>query len=40
MIEAAQKGAAITMAIDHPAYRHQTEAIPEAHRASLVNDFD
>jgi hypothetical protein len=40
MIDAAQKGAAITMAIDHPAYRYQTEALPEAKRASLVKDFD
>lgn len=40
MIDAAKKGAAITMAIDHPAYRYQTEALPEAKRASLVKDLD
>jgi hypothetical protein len=40
MIAAAKKGAAITMAIDHPAYRYQTEALPEAKRASLVKDLD
>jgi hypothetical protein len=40
MIAAAKKGAAISMAIDHPAYRYQTEALPEAKRASLVKDLD
>ena len=40
MIDAAKKGAAITMAIDHPAYRYQTEALPEAKRASFVKDLD
>ena len=40
MIDAAKKGAAITMAIDHSAYRYQTEVLPEATRAALVKDFD
>ena len=40
MIAAAKKGAAISAAIDHPAYSYQTEALPEATRASLVNDLD
>jgi len=39
-IAAAKEGAAISIAIDHPAYRHQTDALPEATRASLVNDLD
>jgi len=40
MIAAAKKGAAISVAIDHPAYRYQTDALPEATRASLVKDLD
>ena len=40
MIAAAKKGAPISMAIDHPAYRYQTDALPEATRASLVKDLD
>jgi hypothetical protein len=40
MIAAAKEGAAISMAIDHPAYRYQTEALPEAKHASLVKDLD
>ena len=39
MIAAAKNGAPISMAIDHPAYRYQTDKLPEATRASLVNDF-
>ena len=34
------EGAAISMAIDHPAYRYQSDALPEATRASQVNDLD
>ena len=40
MIDSAKKGAAITMAIDHSAYRYQIEVLPEATRAALVKDFD
>jgi hypothetical protein len=40
MIAAAKNGDAISAAIDHPAYRFQTDALPEATRASLVNDLD
>ena len=40
MIAAAKEGAAISMAIDHPAYRYQTDALPDATRASLVKDLD
>jgi hypothetical protein len=40
MIAAAKGGAAISMAIDHPAYRYQTVALPEATRASLVGDLE
>jgi hypothetical protein len=40
MITAAKQGASISVAIDYPAYRYQTDALPESIRASLVNDFD
>ncbi len=40
MITAAKQGASISVAIDHPAYRYRTDALPESTRASLVNDFD
>ena len=40
MIAAVKKGAAISVAIDHPAYRYQTDALPEATRASLIKDLD
>lgn len=40
MIAAAQKGAAISAAINHPVYHYQTDALPEATRASLVEDLD
>jgi hypothetical protein len=39
MIAALKEGAPISMAIDHPAYRYQTDGLPEATRASLVNDL-
>ncbi|MFA7096964.1 MAG: DUF3501 family protein [Gammaproteobacteria bacterium] len=39
MIEAARNGAAISMGIDHPAYRYTVAAIPEPVRASLVEDL-
>ena len=40
MIAAAKKGAAISVSIDHPAYRYQTDALPEATRESLVKDLE
>jgi hypothetical protein len=40
MIAAAKDGAAISAAIDHPAYRYQTDALPEATRACIVGDLD
>jgi hypothetical protein len=40
MIAAAKNGDAISAAIDHPAYRFQTDALPEATRASLAGDLD
>jgi hypothetical protein len=40
MIAAAKEGAAISVAIDHPAYRYQTDVLPQATCASLVSDLD
>jgi hypothetical protein len=40
MIAAVKEGAAISAAIDHPAYRYQTGALPEATRASLAKDLN
>jgi hypothetical protein len=40
MVTVAKGGAAISAAIDHPAYRHQTSALPETVRQSLVKDLD
>jgi len=40
MIAAVKEGAAVSAAIDHPAYQHQTAALPEATRAALVKDLD
>lgn len=40
MVTAAKGGAAISAAIDHPAYRHRTGALPETVRESLVKDLD
>ena len=40
MISAAKQGAAISVAIEHPAYRYQTDVLPQSTRASLVADFD
>jgi hypothetical protein len=39
MIAAAQDGAAISMGIEHPAYCHQVEPVPDNVRASLVQDL-
>jgi hypothetical protein len=40
MIATAKGGAAISMAIDHPAYRYQTDALPESTRTALVSDLE
>lgn len=40
MIAAVKEGAAISVAINHPAYRYQTNPLPEATRASLVKDLN
>lgn len=39
MVAAAKQGAAIAMGIDHPEYRHEVTALPEANRVSLVADL-
>ena len=40
MIAAAKEGAPFSMAIDHTAYRYQTDVLPEETRASLVKDLE
>ena len=40
MIAAAKNGAAISIAIDHPAYNYQADALSEASRRSLVDDLN
>ena len=37
---AARDGAPIAVGIDHPAYSHRADPVPEAVRASLAADFD
>lgn len=39
MVAAAKQGAAIAIGIDHPEYREEVAALPEATRASLVADL-
>jgi hypothetical protein len=39
MVDAAKKGAAISMGIDHPAYNHEV-LLSESIRSSLVGDLD
>ena len=39
MAEAATAGAALAIGIDHEAYRHTVEPLPEASRAALVRDL-
>ncbi len=39
MVRAVKSGAVISMGIDHPAYMHAIEALPEATRISLVRDL-
>ncbi len=39
MIIAVKNGAAISVGIDHPYYKHEIEALPESIRASLANDL-
>ncbi|MEW6353148.1 MAG: DUF3501 family protein [Pseudomonadota bacterium] len=40
MIAAAKAGAALSMGIEHPAYCHQVDPVPEHVRKSLVLDLD
>jgi hypothetical protein len=40
MITAAKQGTSISVAIDHPAYRYRTDALPESTRVSLIGDLD
>ncbi|MCG6869833.1 MAG: DUF3501 family protein [Gammaproteobacteria bacterium] len=39
MVAAAQDGAPIGVGVDHPRYRYELDAVPEAVRDSLVNDL-
>jgi hypothetical protein len=39
MIAAARAGAALAAGVDHPAYRHSVDPLPEALRRELVADF-
>ena len=40
MVAAAKAGAPIGVGIEHPKYSHQVDPLPEAVRASLVQDLD
>ena len=40
MVAAAKHGAAISIGIDHPEYRHSVEPVDDAVRASLVGDLN
>jgi len=39
MIAAARAGAALSAGVDHPAYRHSVDPLPEALRRELLADF-
>jgi hypothetical protein len=39
MVAAAKAGAAVSIGMDHDAYRHSVDPLPEASRASLVRDL-
>jgi hypothetical protein len=39
MIERARAGAALAAGVDHPAYRHSVDPLPEALRRELLADF-
>jgi hypothetical protein len=39
MVAAAKAGAAVSIGVDHDAYRHSVDPLPEASRASLVRDL-
>jgi hypothetical protein len=39
MVKAVKQGTAVAMGIDHPAYRHTVEALPDAVRESLAKDL-
>ncbi|ROR29729.1 DUF3501 family protein [Inmirania thermothiophila] len=40
MVRAVRAGADVALGIDHPAYRHAVESLPEPVRASLAEDLD
>jgi len=40
MIAALRQGAALSAGVDHPAYHHRLEPLPEALRLALLPDFD
>ena len=39
MIARARSGAALAAGVDHPAYRHSVEPLPESLRQALLADF-
>lgn len=39
MVAAIKQGAAVSVGIDHPHYRHEIEALPESMRTSLAGDL-
>jgi hypothetical protein len=39
MVAAAKAGAAVSIGVDHEAYRHEVDPLPEASRASLAGDL-
>jgi hypothetical protein len=39
MVVDAKAGAALSIGVDHDAYRHAVDPLPEASRASLVRDL-
>lgn len=40
MVSALKEGAALSVGIDHPTYKHSIDDLPESIRASLVADLD
>ncbi|MFN4263139.1 MAG: DUF3501 family protein [Thioalkalivibrionaceae bacterium] len=40
MIDALKNGAAISVGVDHPEYRHRVDAVPDAVRQSLAGDLE
>jgi hypothetical protein len=39
MIQGLRKGAPLSIGVDHPAYRHAFDAVPETVRSALITDF-